>query len=178
MVGEAGATDPVTGELFGSLAARKAIDAGRASMGAHTYGPFTVHVGRGERARVHIGDFCSMARGVQFIVGGNQHPDWVSTYPFRVIWSLPGVWSDGHPRPGVTIGDGAVIGARALVAADARPDAIAVGIPAREQRRRFGDQQVDALLALRWWEAPEEKVHLHVDILSSPEIDALLEADG
>lgn len=195
-IGEAGAVDPVTAELFGTLTAREAVACGRATVGAHTYGDFRVRVGRGERARLTIGDYCSIGVGVQFAVGGNHRPDWVSTYPFRVLWSLPGAWTDGHPRPeqdivvgndvwigteslilpGITIGDGAVVASRAVVARDVAPYAIVGGVPAREIRRRFDAEQIEALLAVRWWEWPEEKVRAHVDLLSSPDVDGLIAA--
>jgi acetyltransferase-like isoleucine patch superfamily enzyme len=196
--GLAGVTDPATGQLTGSLSAREAIAAGRATVGPHTYGHFTVEAGHGDRAGVRIGDYCSIARDVKFLVGGNHRVEWVSSYPFRTVWDLPGALSDGHPRPerdivvgndvwiaheamimpGVTIGDGAVVAARAVVAADVRPYAIVGGIPAREIRRRFSDEVVEALLEVRWWEWPEERVRAHVDLLSSGEVEAFLAAAG
>ena len=72
------------------------------------------------------------------------------------------------------IGDGAVIGARAVVTKDVRPYAIVGGVPAREIRRRFNDEQIEALIALAWWEWPEEKLRAHVDCLCSPDVDRLL----
>lgn len=195
-MGDAGATDPLTGELFGALNMEEAVAAGRAIVGPRTYGSFTVHIGRNEGARVHIGAYCSIAVGVEFSIGGNHRPEWVSTYPFRVEMGMANPWTDDHIRterdirvgsdvwigrqalilPGVQIGDGAVIGARAVVSKDIRPYAIAVGAPAREVRRRFGDEQVEALLRLRWWDWPEDKVRAHVDLLSSGDVEALLKA--
>jgi chloramphenicol O-acetyltransferase type B len=193
-IGNAGATDPTTGELFGALTAEEAIAAGRATVGRYSYGSFQVNAGRGDRARVRIGSFCSIARGVEFVAGGNHRPDWISTYPFRVMWDLPGAFTDGHPRPeldievgndvwigaqalilpGAKIGDGAVVAARAVVTGEVRPYAIVGGAPARELRRRFDDEQIEALLELRWWEWPEEKLRASVDLLCSPDIEGLL----
>ena len=72
------------------------------------------------------------------------------------------------------IGDGAVIGTGAVVAKDVRPYAIVVGNPGREVRRRFPDDQVEALLRIRWWDWPEAEVNAAVDLLSSPDISEFL----
>jgi acetyltransferase-like isoleucine patch superfamily enzyme len=193
-IGDAGAIDPITGEMFGALNPREAIASGRATVGAHTGCGFKLYVGRGERAHLRIGAYSSIATDSVFTLGGNHRPDWVSTFPFRVLWDMPGAWTDGHPRPeddivvgsdvwigsealilpGVKIGDGAVVGARAVVTRDVRPYAIVVGVPAREVRRRFSDEQVQALLDLRWWEWPVERIRANVDLLCAPDVDALL----
>ena len=188
--------DPRTGRLTGALTGREAIAAGWATVGAHTYGSFKVHAGPGDRASLRIGAYTSIAEGVEFALGGNHRPDWVSTYPFRVAFGLPGAYEDGHPRteqdvvvgndvwlghdalvlPGITIGDGAVVGARAVVAKEVRPYAIVVGSPAREVRRRFDDEQVQALLRIRWWEWPEDVVRDRVAQLSSGDVAGFIAA--
>jgi virginiamycin A acetyltransferase len=75
---------------------------------------------------------------------------------------------------GVTIGDGAVVGTKAVVTKDVRPYAIVGGNPAREIGRRFSDEQVEALLRIRWWDWPTEKVAEHVDLLSNPDVDGFI----
>jgi len=75
---------------------------------------------------------------------------------------------------GTMIGDGAVVGTKAVVAKDVRPYAIVVGNPAREIGRRFSDEQVEALLRIRWWDWPVELVKQRVEALSSPDVDAFI----
>ncbi|MES2883589.1 MAG: CatB-related O-acetyltransferase [Pseudomonadota bacterium] len=54
-------------------------------------------------------------------------------------------------KRGVTISDGALIGARSVVTRDIPPYAIAFGSPARIVRLRFADKLVERLLTLQWW---------------------------
>src|SRR6202035_4147784 len=72
---------------------------------------------------------------------------------------------------GVTIGDGAVVGARAVVTRDVRPYAVVVGNPAREVRRRFSDEVVEALLRIRWWDWPDEVVAERVHELNGLSVE-------
>jgi hypothetical protein len=115
----------------------------------------------------------------------------VSLYGLRAMLELPGAHEDGftHGRgdivvgsdtwvtngctvlSGVTIGDGAVVGTKAVVTKDVRPYAIVVGNPAREVGRRFGDEQVEALLRIRWWDWPTDLIKERVDLLSTPDVD-------
>lgn len=62
---------------------------------------------------------------------------------------------------GMTIGDGAIVAAGAVVTTDVRPYSIVGGIPAKEIRKRFTDDQISFLLALRWWDKGEEWIQAH-----------------
>jgi acetyltransferase-like isoleucine patch superfamily enzyme len=148
----------------------------------------------GDTGRVIIGNFASVAPDADFYVGGLHRTEWVSQYGLRAMLGLPGAHEDGftHGRgdivvgsdtwvtngctvmSGVTIGDGAVVGTKAVVAKDVRPYAIVVGNPAREIRRRFSDDHIEALLRIRWWDWPTEQVKQHVDLIAGPDIDAFI----
>jgi acetyltransferase-like isoleucine patch superfamily enzyme len=54
-------------------------------------------------------------------------------------------------KRGVSIGDGAVVGARSVVTRDVPPYAIVIGAPARVRRLRFDARIVERLLKLQWW---------------------------
>jgi carbonic anhydrase/acetyltransferase-like protein (isoleucine patch superfamily) len=118
-------------------------------------------------APVVVGAYCSLADGVRFqlhrggrIVVGND------------VWIGRGAVIHG----GVTIGDGAVVGTRAVVTQDVRPYAIVAGDPACERRRRFGDEQVAALLQIAWWTWPEERIRAHAALLCAGDVGAFLAA--
>ncbi|MEK4555480.1 chloramphenicol acetyltransferase [Jeotgalicoccus sp. FSL K6-3177] len=60
--------------------------------------------------------------------------------------------------PEVTVGHGAVIGAGAVVTKDVEPYAIVVGVPAKEIKKRFSDEVIEALLDIKWWDWSHEKI--------------------
>ncbi len=120
-----------------------------------------------------IGRFCSLARNVD--IGGFDH-DYhkVTTMPmFRfnqlssgenpVVGSkeLCEIGNDVWIAAGtqilhkVKVGDGAVVGGGAVVTKDVPPYAIVVGVPARVIKYRFEDKFIDRLLAIKWWNWPE-----------------------
>ncbi|MFC7523082.1 type B chloramphenicol O-acetyltransferase [Parapedobacter sp. GCM10030251] len=143
-----------------------------------------------------IGAFCSIGSGVSFIMAGNQghRHDWISSFPFHYMPEVEAfndavdgfasagntvvgndVWigSETMIMPGVCIGDGAVIGSRALVTKDVAPYAVVGGNPARLIKKRFSDQEIEMLLEARWWDWDESRLSAAIPIICSGDVSAL-----
>ena len=144
-----------------------------------------------------IGKFCSIACGAKFLfTSGNHALKSLATYTFPIFfdeWDLDAknicdawdnkgdtvigndVWIgyEAVIMPGVTIGDGAIIGTRAVVTGDVPPYTIVGGVPAKPIRKRFDDATIEKLEAMRWWDWDEEKIKRSIPLIQSGDIAAL-----
>jgi acetyltransferase-like isoleucine patch superfamily enzyme len=165
-------------------------------IGDHTYGKPRV-ISRGEGRALTIGKYCSISTRVLIFLGSEHRADWISTYPFPVLWREASSIK-GHPSSkgdvrigndvyigyhviilsGVTVGDGAVIGAGSVVASDVPPYAIAAGNPAHVLRYRFDGETIKKLLEIKWWDWSDEKVKENVHLICSDKVDAFIKKFG
>lgn len=137
-----------------------------------------------------IGKFCSI--GPSVIIGYGDHPtNFLSTSPkiyFKEIfengknadykvfdWNSEvsignDVWigAQCYIKNGISIGDGAIIGAGSIVLKDIPPYSIAVGSPAKVIKFRFSENMITELLNLKWWSYEKDKLKMIEQYLSTP----------
>lgn len=149
--------------------------------------------------RLIIGKFCSIACGAKFIFNSANHTlKSLSNYTFPLFydewgldkanvtdaWDNKGdivigndVWigCDAIIMAGVHIGDGAIIGIRAVVTKDVPPYTIVGGVPAKEIRKRFDEETILKLQKLKWWDWEIERIRESIPYITNSNIDKFLE---
>ncbi|MCC0698043.1 CatB-related O-acetyltransferase [Clostridioides sp. ZZV15-6383] len=145
-----------------------------------------------------IGKFCSIACNAKFLMtSGNHTMKSQSTYTFPIFyeewgldvnhitdaWDNKGniiigndVWIgyDAIIMSGVHIGDGAIIGTRAIVTNDVPPYSIVGGIPAKIIKKRFSNDTISKLLEIKWWDWSSKKIQSNIQHIKSRNIDKLV----
>jgi len=153
-----------------------------------------LHDKRNDVDKLHIGSYCSIGSGAVFMMAGNQghKKEWISTFPFyfqanifkeskngfektgdTIIGNDVWIGSEAMIMSGVTIGDGAIIAARAVVTKDVEPYSIVGGNPAVVIKKRFEDKEIKQLLSMKWWTWDEEKVKEAMPFICSPTVENL-----
>lgn len=79
---------------------------------------------------------------------------------------------------GVSIGDGAIIGANSLVVKDIPPYAVAVGSPAEVIKYRFDEETIEKLLEIKWWDFKEDEIIKIIPLLQSSDMGEFLKIYG
>lgn len=162
------------------------------TIGDYTYGNISIARAYGG-CKLNVGKFCSFGQGIQMTYYGSHQLYEISTYPFSMLhehgWNpvfskaVDGqdinigsdVYIGNHAviMQGAEIGDGAVIGAYSVCKSKIPAYSIAVGNPCKVIRQRFTEAQINALLTVKWWNWPIEKIKEHLQIISSTDISLL-----
>ena len=150
----------------------------------------------GAPEHLKIGKFCQIAQGVQFITATANHPmAGISTYPFAIFdpprfmtyrSSLPRgkdtligndcwIGREAMLLPGASLGNGVIVGARAVVSGSFPDYAIVAGNPARIIRMRFSDEQIMTLNRICWWDWDIEQIESAIETIESADIEKLSE---
>jgi len=155
-----------------------------------------LHEKRKDVDKLIIGSYCSIGSGAMFMMGGNQghNQDWVSTFPFyfqanifkesknayiklgdTVIGNDVWIGSEAMIMPGITIGDGAIIAARAVVVKNVPAYSVVGGNPASIIKYRFKEDEIEKLIEMKWWSWTEEKVKENMPLICSESNSELYE---
>ena len=178
-------------EKWGEFWDRQAIEEENGhtvTIGDHSYVDGEIDISFKEDARLHIGKFCSIAKGCKVILGGNHRGDWISAYPFPAMFEgIVGagyrmskgdvvigndVWigQDVTILSGVTIHNGAIVGAGSIVTKDVEPYSVTAGNPATIRKYRFPATDIMRLMQTRWWDWTDGRIKEAAPLLMSGDL--------
>lgn len=151
------------------------------------------YVGERSNINAIIGRYCSISSDVRTVSGTHPTSGFVSTHPcfystkkqagftyvnkasfkedvfadsdrhFVVIGNDVWIGSNVLLLPGVHIGDGAIVAAGAVVTKDVSPYSIVGGVPAKEIKKRFSEEEIKKLMEIKWWNRPSEWIQKNAD---------------
>ena len=150
-------------------------------VGHFTYGPIIVYSWGSSGEFLLIGDFCSIASGVKFILGGNHKVNYLSSFPFKYFFNKnqleaysngkivinDDVWigSDVTILSGVEIGQGSIIAAGSVVTKSFPPYSIIGGVPSKIIGTRFEKKVADILVNVDFSKFVDRGMAINLDLL-------------
>ncbi len=165
-------------------------------VGKDTYGGINAITYERENVKLKIGNYCSISENVVFMLGGQHNYKFFSSYPFdkkvfncsmnsnlneTVIGDDVWIGYGALIFPGINVGQGAVIGAKAVVTRDIPPYAIVAGAPAKIIKFRFSEEIIQYLLRIDYSRLDKKvlddnmkSLFVELDTLSIYEIKDLL----
>lgn len=166
-------------------------DFSKISVGDFSYGTINVDISKESDSLLKIGNYCSIAEGVRFILSGEHNLNTITTYPFKVKkFGYEGeasskgdiilnddvcIGANAIICSGVTIGQGAVIGAGSVVTKDVPPYAIVCGVPATILRYRFSEEMIKKLLQIDIFKLFNSFTKEDLNLIYSPLSDEVLD---
>lgn len=188
----------ITDSTFGTY-----VEIGKGSRVAHSvFGDYSYCDRYADIANARIGKFANIAAFSR--IGATDHPLHTAAC-HHFLYRSADYWDDttrdeaffahrqsrtahiGHDtwigagamiKPEVTLGDGAVVAAGAVVTKDVAPYTIVAGTPAKPLRERQPREIADRLIALAWWDWPHDALRLALEDFRSLEAEAFLERYG
>lgn len=167
----------------------------RVKVGRFTYGELIVHHFDAKGEGLVIGDFCSIGPDVEFFLGGEHHPQYISNYPFGLYFQSceeyeeldrttkgiiiidDDVWIGAHVliMSGIHIGRGAIIGAGSIVAKDIPPYAIFAG--GRIVKYRFDEETIKELMKIDYEKIDQRYFKKNAACFYDEKVDEIIVGD-